>query len=102
MSETVTGAVLIAVPILFNVGFALLAQRFNHPDVLRQPTHEVLLRFRPGGSSLLLIWWGFALSAASFARSQSCWPASSATPTRPWSPSWWSSESLPRRSSSSA
>jgi hypothetical protein len=29
MSETVTGVVLIAVPILFNAGFALLAQRFE-------------------------------------------------------------------------
>jgi len=67
MSETVTGAVLIAVPILFNLGFTLLAQRFDYPDVLRQPTHEVLLRFRQGRSSLLLIWWGFALSAVLFA-----------------------------------
>ena len=67
MSETVTGAVLIAVPILFNVGFTLLAQRFDYPDVLRQPTHEVLQRFREGGPSLLLIWSGFALSAVLFA-----------------------------------
>ena len=67
MSETVTGVVLIAVPILFNAGFTLLAQRFDYPDVLRQPTHEVLLRFRQGGSSLLVIWWGFALSAVLFA-----------------------------------
>ncbi len=66
MSETVTGVVLIAVPVLFNVGFTLLAQRFDYPDVLRQPTNEVLLRFRQGGSSLLLIWWVFALSAVLF------------------------------------
>lgn len=63
MSEAVTGALLIAVPILFNVGFALLAQDFDYPDVLRQPTHEVLRRFREGGSRLILIWWAFALSA---------------------------------------
>ena len=62
MGETVTGAVLIGVPILFNVGFTLLAQRFDYPDILRRPTHEVLERFRAGGSSLLLIWWVFALS----------------------------------------
>lgn len=66
MSETVTGATLIAVPILFNASFALLAQRFDYPDVLRQPTDEVLKRFRQGGSSLLLIWWAFALSAVLF------------------------------------
>jgi Domain of unknown function (DUF4386) len=67
MSETVTAAFLIAVPILFNVGFTLLAQRFDYPDVLRQPTDEVLKRFREGGSSLLLIWWEFAVSAVLFA-----------------------------------
>jgi len=44
-----------------------LAQRFDYPDVLRQPTDEVLRRFREGGSSLVLIWWGFALSAVLFA-----------------------------------
>jgi hypothetical protein len=32
MSETATGAVLIVVPILFDVGFTLLAQRFDYPD----------------------------------------------------------------------
>jgi hypothetical protein len=35
--------------------------------VLRQPTHEVLERFRAGGTSLILIWWAFALSAVLFA-----------------------------------
>lgn len=67
MSRTVAGGFLIGVPILFNVGFTLLAQRFDYPDVLRQPTHEALERFRAGGSSLLVIWWVFALSAVLFA-----------------------------------
>jgi hypothetical protein len=67
VSETATGAVLIAVPILFNVWFTLLAMRFDYPDVLREPSHEVLRRFREGGASLLLIWWMFALSAVLFA-----------------------------------
>jgi hypothetical protein len=58
---------LIAVPILFNVGFALLAMRFDYPNVLREPTQEVLKHFRAGGTSLILIWWGFALSAVLFA-----------------------------------
>ncbi len=65
--EAVAGIVLIAVPVLFNVTFTLLAQRFGYPDVLRRPTHEVLERFRAGGSSLILIWWAFALSAVLFA-----------------------------------
>jgi hypothetical protein len=65
--EAVAGIVLIAVPVLFNVTFTLLAQRFDYPDVLRRPSHEVLERFRAGGSSLMLIWWVFALSAVLFA-----------------------------------
>ena len=67
MSEqAVAGLVLIVVPILFNAGFTLLAQRFDYPDVLRRPTHEVLERFRAGGAALILIWWAFALSAVLF------------------------------------
>jgi hypothetical protein len=67
VSETVTGLMLIAVPILFNVGFTLLATRFDYPDVLREPTAEVLKRFSEGGTGLILIWWAFAVSAALFA-----------------------------------
>ena len=68
MSEqTVAGIVLIATPLLFNAGFALLAQRFDYPDILRRPTHEVLERFRTGGTVLILTWWMFALSAVLFA-----------------------------------
>jgi hypothetical protein len=67
MSEqTASGIVLIATPLLFNAGFTMLAQRFEYPDVLRRPTHEVLERFRAGGTGLVLIWWLFALSAVLF------------------------------------
>ena len=65
--QTAAGIVLIAVPILFNVAFTLLAQRFDYPDILRRPTHEVLERFRAGGTALILIWWAFAVSAVLFA-----------------------------------
>lgn len=68
MSEqTAAGIVLIATPLLFNAGFTLLAQRFDYPDILRLPTHEILKRFRAGGTGLILIWWAFALSAVLFA-----------------------------------
>ena len=68
MSEqTVAGIVLIAVPILFSVCFTLLAQRFDYPDVLRKPSHEVLKSFSDGGPTLILIWWAFALTALLFA-----------------------------------
>lgn len=62
-TTTAAAALLIAVPITFNVAFALLATRFDYPDVLREPTAEVLARFRAGGTSLVMLWWAFALTA---------------------------------------
>ncbi|MCU1440496.1 MAG: hypothetical protein JWP85_1493 [Rhodoglobus sp.] len=58
---------LIALPVAFNAFFAALAVLFDYPNVLRKPTSEVLARFGAGGSRLLLVWWGFALSAIAFA-----------------------------------
>ena len=63
--QAVQGLVLIVIPILFNIDHAV-RQRFDYPDVLRRPTHEVLERFRAGGAALILIWWAFALSAVLF------------------------------------
>ena len=54
---------LIALPIAFNAAFALLAVKFDYPDILRRPTEEVLERFRQGGSALVLLWWAFAMTA---------------------------------------
>jgi hypothetical protein len=64
---TLTGLVLIAMPLAFNSLFALLGVRFDYPDILRRPTGEVLARFRDGGTGLVLLWWAFALSALAFA-----------------------------------
>src|SRR4051794_20338257 len=64
MSWTVPLAVLlILLPVAFNAAFAALAARFDYPDILRKPTGEVLARFREGGSALVLLWWGFAMTA---------------------------------------
>jgi hypothetical protein len=41
----------------------LLAARFDYPDVLREPSADVLAKFRAGGTSLVLLWWAFALTA---------------------------------------
>ena len=60
---TVAGLFLIAVSIAFNSAFALLAARFDYPNVLRQPTPCVLAKFRAGGTQLVLLWWAFALTA---------------------------------------
>jgi hypothetical protein len=62
-TTTVAGLLLIVVPLAFNAAFALLAARFDYPDILRQPTADVLARFRAGGTRLVLTWWAFALTA---------------------------------------
>ena len=61
--ERTAGALLVFLPVMFNVCFALLARSFDYPDILRRPTSEVLSRFRSGGARLLLLWWAFALTA---------------------------------------
>ena len=66
-TTTLTGLLLIAVPIAFNTWFALLGHSFDYPGILRRPTAEVLTRFRQGGSTLILLWWLLALSALLFA-----------------------------------
>lgn len=65
--NTVTAVTLIILPVLFNLSFGLLAATFEYPDVLRQPTSDVLRRFREGGSRLILTWWAFMLTAVAFA-----------------------------------
>jgi hypothetical protein len=59
----VTAWLLIGLPLAFNAAFAALAASFGYPDILRKPTDEVLARFREGGSKLVLLWWGFAMTA---------------------------------------
>jgi Domain of unknown function (DUF4386) len=66
-TSTAAAILLVLVPVAFNVAFGLLAARFDYPDILRRPTDEVLGRFHQGGSSLVLLWWSFALSAVLFA-----------------------------------
>lgn len=62
-----TGILLIAVPVAFNVFFTVLSVQFQYPQILRKPTSEVLTAFRAGGSRLLTTWWGFSMTAVLFA-----------------------------------
>jgi hypothetical protein len=63
---TVLPWALIALPILFNVFYAALIVRFSYPGILREPTAVILSRFSAGGTGLVLLWWGFAMSAVAF------------------------------------
>ena len=67
MTRVAAGILLIALPIAFNAAFGALAASFDYPNVLRRPTAEILERFRSGGSRLVLLWWGFAMTAVLFA-----------------------------------
>ncbi|MBL8153888.1 MAG: DUF4386 domain-containing protein [Anaerolineae bacterium] len=57
------GLSLIIVPILFNLAFFALARSFEYPDILRKPTDEILRRFTAGGTSLVTLWYLFAMTA---------------------------------------
>lgn len=61
--QNVAAALLIILPLAFNLFFFLLGRRFDYPDILRSPTEEVLSRFQAGGVSLKPLWYGFMLTA---------------------------------------
>jgi hypothetical protein len=61
-----TAGLLIAVPALFMLFYGLLAMTFDYPGILREPAGEVLRRFAAGGPSLVLLWYGFALTPVLF------------------------------------
>jgi len=62
-TQVLTGLLLLVLPVAYNLFFTLLARGFDYPDILRQPTGQVLERFAAGGGRLVLLWWGFAMSA---------------------------------------
>jgi hypothetical protein len=49
--------------VAFNAEFALLAARFDYPDILRRPTTGVLAAFHAGGTPIIVLWWAFTLTA---------------------------------------
>jgi hypothetical protein len=61
--EVVTAALLIAVPIAFNLAFFELGRAFDYPNILRKEPDEILRRFAAGGSGLILRWEALLLSA---------------------------------------
>jgi hypothetical protein len=63
---TLSGALLIIVPIAFNATFFLLQRAFEYPDILRKPTDTILRRFQQGGAPLRRLWYAFTFSAVLF------------------------------------
>jgi hypothetical protein len=62
-TQVLTGLLLLVLPVAYNLLYTLLARGFDYPDILRQPTSQILDRFAGGGGRLILTWWGFAMSA---------------------------------------
>jgi Domain of unknown function (DUF4386) len=60
------GALLIIVPLSFTVCFSLLQQLFEYPDILRQPTADILAKFAAGGTPLVAVWYVLTLTAVAF------------------------------------
>ena len=60
------GVLLILVPLMFIVCFTLLGELFEYPDILRQPTGDVLTKFAAGGKPLIAVWYALTLTAVAF------------------------------------
>lgn len=63
MLEATTAALLILVPIAFNVAFFSLGRAFDYPNILRREPDEILRRFHAGGAGLVLRWEALLISA---------------------------------------
>jgi hypothetical protein len=60
------GIMLVIVPIVFTACFFMLQFQFEYPDILRQPTGDVLTKFQAGGSGLIAVWYVLTLTAVLF------------------------------------
>jgi hypothetical protein len=58
--QRLTGILFIVGPLLVNIPYILLIMNFSYPDILREPTGDILTRFQAGGSGLIFTWLAFA------------------------------------------
>lgn len=57
----------IALALVFNVPYAMLAATYDYPQILRRPAGEALARFAEGGPALVFYWYAFAIAALALA-----------------------------------
>ena len=67
MNCTLTAALLMAAAVLTNAAFTVLGSVFNYPDVLKEPTVDILASFRPSQGQVTFWFAMMAVSAALFA-----------------------------------
>lgn len=58
----ITALTLIFLGVYINIPFSILGVIFDYPNILRQPTGQVLTLFNDGGSTLIATWYAFALA----------------------------------------
>ena len=80
--ETATPALLIAVPIAFNLAFFELRRTFDYPGILREPPDVILRRFAAGGTPLLLRWQALRERIAMLPAWRRSWRAPCTRPRR--------------------
>jgi hypothetical protein len=61
--DLVAAALLVVVPVIFNLAFFELGRAFDYPAILREPADTILRRFHAGGSGLVLRWYVLFASA---------------------------------------
>lgn len=61
-TDKTIGYLLLAASISLLISYTILTIVFEYPDVLRQDTAVVLTKFHAGGSSLICIWFAFAIT----------------------------------------
>ncbi|MBC7890764.1 MAG: DUF4386 domain-containing protein [Sphingobacteriaceae bacterium] len=60
-TEKVIGLLLISGAVLVMVPYTVLSLIFDYPNILRQDAGTILIRFHAGGSTLVWVWWAFAV-----------------------------------------
>lgn len=66
MKRPFLGVATILFALGFNAPYAVLAARFDYPDILRRDATYVLQAFAEGGAPLLLVWYSFGIFAFLF------------------------------------
>ena len=67
MNRKTTAVLLLAAAVLTNAAFTVLGSVFNYPDVLKEPTSEILASFREHQGAVTFWFTVMAVSAALFA-----------------------------------